>query len=103
MSDTFWKQKERRILRRWFNTCRIGNTGKRCPDGRTENMAIEVFTHPIPGWMLKELRQAEDDLRNSTCPNDFIPWAVFGPKNSLDRDMIIFTRLGFFPRFKGER
>jgi hypothetical protein len=103
MGDTFWKSKERRILAAYFGCERIGATGKRSPDGRTENTAIEVFTHPIPEWMLRELRQAEDDLRNSNCPNEFIPWAVFGPKNSLDRDMIIFTRLGFFPRFKSER
>ena len=100
MSDAFWKAKERRILREFFGCERIGATGKRSPDGRTETMAIEVFTHAIPGWMLKELKQAEDDLKNSPNPNDFIPWGVFGPKNSLDRDMIIFTRLRFFPRFK---
>lgn len=102
MPDTFWKSKERRVLREFFGCERIGAIGRASPDGRTETMAIEVFTHPVPKWMLKELKQAEDDLRNSTCPNEFIPWAIFGPKGGTDEEMIIFTRLRFFPRFKSK-
>jgi hypothetical protein len=35
MANTFWKAKERRILRKWFGTSRIGSTGKPNPDGMT--------------------------------------------------------------------
>lgn len=98
--DTFWKQKERRVLREWFGLERIGGTGRACPDGRGENIAVEVFTYPIPRKLLDELRQAEHDLRNCDNPNEFIPWGVFGPWGGRDLDMIVFTKLKYFSRRK---
>jgi hypothetical protein len=98
MSDTFWKSKEREILRRWFGTSRIGATGKASPDGITGSEAVEIFTYPIPGKILSELAQAE-----SVCGSDLVPWIVWGPKNGKDADMLIATKLRYFPRLKSER
>ena len=95
MGDTFWKAKERRILRKWFGTSRIGSTGKPNPDGLTGNEAIELFTYSIPKKILAELAQAE-----KACGTDLIPWIIFGPKCGRDEDMLIATKLKYFPRAK---
>ena len=76
-------------MRKWFGLERIGGTGHRNPDGRGNNVAIEVFTYPIPRKLLEELSQAEADLARAENPNDFIPWAIFGPKGGKDEDCII--------------
>ena len=54
MPDKFWKAKERRVLK-WFGLTRIGGTGHKNPDGRGDNVAIEVFTYNIPNKLLEEL------------------------------------------------
>ena len=97
MADRFWKAKERRILRKWFGTTRIGSTGKPTPDGKTDTDAIEIFTYRIPRKILAELGQAE-----KACGNDLIPWVVFGPKGGRDEDMLIATKLRYFPRADGK-
>ena len=56
VSDNFWKAKERRILKEWFGTSRIGSTGKLTPDGLTASEAIEIFTYSIPKKILSELK-----------------------------------------------
>ena len=95
MSDAFWKAKERRILRQWFGTSRIGSTGKPSPDGITGSEAIEIFTYRIPKKILAELAQAE-----KACGADLIPWVIFGPKGGRDEDMLIATKLKYVPRAK---
>ena len=95
MANRFWKAKERRILRRWFGTTRIGSIGKPTPDGRTDTDAIEIFTYDIPRKVLKEFAQAERETGN-----DLIPWIVFGPKGGRDEDMLIATKLRYFPKIK---
>jgi hypothetical protein len=98
MGDKFWKAKERRILRQWFGCERIGATGRASPDGITESQSIEIFSYSIPQKILSELAQAE-----RACGDNLVPWAIFGPKNGKDRDMLICTKLRYFPRLKGER
>jgi hypothetical protein len=98
MPDTFWKAKERRILRKWFGLERIGKTGRGSPDGRGPNLAIEIFTYRIPNKLIEELAQAEAELKKCEKPNEFIPWGVFGPKGGMDEDCLIYTRLKWFPR-----
>ena len=95
MGDRFWKAKERRILGRWFNTTRIGSTGRSGPDGRTASEVIEIFTYPIPKKLEQEFSQAEND-----CVDGQIPWAVFGPKGGRDEDMILFSKLKYFPAIR---
>lgn len=97
MHPTTWKKKENRICRTWFGVNRTGSTGRCCADGNTDKEAIEVFTYGIPKKLLEELAQAEKD-----AGNDKIPWAVFGPRGGKDEDMIIFTKLKYFPKVKQE-
>jgi len=96
MGDTFWKAKERRILRQWFGTSRIGSTGRPSPDGITGSEAIEIFTYPVPKKIPAELAQAE-----KACGNDLVPWVIFGPKGGRDGDMLIATKLKYFPKVQG--
>jgi hypothetical protein len=98
MSDTFWKQKERRVLREYFGCKRIGATGRASPDGITGSETIEIFTYAIPRKILSELAQAE-----KASGSGLMPWVIFGPKNGKDRDMLICTKLRYFPRLKSER
>lgn len=97
MSDKFWKAKERRILKR-FGLTRIGGTGHANPDGRGNGVSVEVFTHEIPGWLSQEFAQAERDLHQSEERNNYIPWAVFGPKGGSDSECFVCTKLRYFPR-----
>jgi len=99
MADKFWKAKERRILR-LFGLTRIGGTGHKNPDGRGDNVAIEIFTHAIPDWLAKEFAQAENCLADSQNPNEFIPWVIWGPKQGKDGECFIATKLKYFPTDK---
>lgn len=84
---------ENTILRRYFKTERNLQEKQSVSvcDGYTDEYTIELGTHPIPQWILKELAQAIRHLQVGT-----IPIFIAHEKGTDYDDSIVMIRLGDF-------
>jgi hypothetical protein len=117
MPEKWWKQKERRIARKYFGVERNPLDGSDQADCENGTFVVEMFNQTIPTYVKKHLASKETLFRKVPdkllgefnqaiihCPPTKVPICVWTEKKKNDEDgIVIFNKSDFVDNFKATK